>query len=217
MGCDIHMYAEVRKDGKWEKAGEVFDNPWYKPDLEIEWNTPKTDEPYCGRNYDLFAILANVRNGYGFAGVPTGTGFNPIDKPRGLPEDVSKEVKGLSGEWGLDGHNHSYLLLSELLGYDWEGQATTHYGVFSEEEYVQFKKTGVPGSHAGDVFGSNVVVVNGDEIFDVPNDGKSYHTRASWEETYAQSVGPAFLERTLPALKELGHPDDVRIVFWFDN
>lgn len=217
MGCDIHMYAEVNKDGKWEKVGNIFDNPWYNPDYESKWNTPKTDEPYTERNYDLFAILANVRNGYGFAGVPTGSGFEPISMPRGLPEDVSAEIKELADEWGRDGHSHSYLILSELLGYDWEGQTTTHYGVFSKEQYVQLKKTGIPGAYAAGVFGSDVVIVNGDEIFDVPNDGKSYHAWAAWEETYAQSVGPAFLEHTLTALKELGQPDNVRIVFWFDN
>ena len=30
-------------------------------------------EPYGGRNYTLFAALSDVRNGFGFAGVPTAT------------------------------------------------------------------------------------------------------------------------------------------------
>lgn len=44
------------------------------------------------RNYDVFAILANVRNGTGFAGIKTSSGFDPIDTPRGLPDDLSAEV-----------------------------------------------------------------------------------------------------------------------------
>lgn len=44
------------------------------------------------RNYDVFAILGNVRNGYGFAGTPTSTGFEPISDCRGLPEDLSPQV-----------------------------------------------------------------------------------------------------------------------------
>ena len=56
MGCDIHMMAKVQQDnGSWKNAGEIDGN----------------------RNYDLFAILANVRNGHGFAGIKTGGGIRP--------------------------------------------------------------------------------------------------------------------------------------------
>lgn len=51
------------------------------------------DQWYHARNYDVFAILASVRNGVGFAGVITGSGFNPIDNPRGLPDDLSDEIR----------------------------------------------------------------------------------------------------------------------------
>ena len=46
-------------------------------------------EPYGDRNYNLFAILANVRNGTAFAGCKTGEGFNPISNPKGVPSDAS--------------------------------------------------------------------------------------------------------------------------------
>ncbi|WP_206689631.1 hypothetical protein, partial [Streptococcus pseudopneumoniae] len=39
------------------------------------------------RNYDLFGIIGNVRNGTGFAGVVLGTGWPSIADHRGLPED----------------------------------------------------------------------------------------------------------------------------------
>ena len=47
----------------------------------------------------LFAILAGVRNGYGFAGCDTGDGFRPIAPPRGLPGDVSPEVAEEARRW----------------------------------------------------------------------------------------------------------------------
>lgn len=72
MGTDIHMAVEVKgKHGRWF---------WYQRGNEI----------YDGRNYDLFAQLADVRNGTGFAGVRTGSGFVPISSPRGLPNDISE-------------------------------------------------------------------------------------------------------------------------------
>ena len=75
MGCDIHIFAEIKDSEGWKKVGKVFENPYYDPDRPnkidddgYEWNAPLIDEPYSGRNYDLFGILANVRNGSGFAG-----------------------------------------------------------------------------------------------------------------------------------------------------
>lgn len=45
------------------------------------------------RNYDVFAILGNVRNGSGFAGTRTSSGFEPISDQRGLPYDLSQEIR----------------------------------------------------------------------------------------------------------------------------
>lgn len=57
MGCDIHSIAQVFKDGKWQtKIANVAENI---------------------RNYESFAVLANVR----------GT-LPPICDPKGLPEDL---------------------------------------------------------------------------------------------------------------------------------
>ena len=118
MGCDIHMYAEVKKNNKWSKVGDVFENMWYSKDRELsDWNKPLTDTPYDGRNYDLFAILADVRNGHGFAGCVTGERFNPISEPKGLPDDVSKKIKKESDKWDGDGHSHSYFTVKELLDF----------------------------------------------------------------------------------------------------
>ncbi|HSE46936.1 MAG TPA: hypothetical protein VLA89_16575 [Gemmatimonadales bacterium] len=47
---------------------------------------------YHDRNYDVFGVLADVRNGTGFAGIDTGEGFVPIDEPRGLPDDLSPQL-----------------------------------------------------------------------------------------------------------------------------
>lgn len=100
MGCDIHIIAEVKQDGKWIlNTTPVFKNPYFKPedkdkpaDQKPHWAVEEFQTyPSTGRNYDWFSILANVRNGYGFAGCITGEGFAVIADPRGLPEDISKD------------------------------------------------------------------------------------------------------------------------------
>lgn len=111
MGCDIHIWTEVRntKTYQWEKVGSIFPNPRFEDGDDVnEDHTPLIDEPYDDRNYRLFAILANVRN-YG--------NVRPISKPRKLPVDITPEVMAKYNEWGSDAHSPSWLILAELMAY----------------------------------------------------------------------------------------------------
>ena len=202
------------------------------PDLMVEYKqelasgedfeSPEriNDWIYDGRNYDLFAILANVRNGYGFAGVDTGDGFNPIAMPKGIPSNVSKVVRQEAERWGDDGHSHSYLTVKELLDFNWN-QTTTQRGVVSEKEYIMFKEKGVPEYYAGGVGGANIIHITPDEMELLikgafpRQEGKEYFTSISWNEFYYKSVG-SFYTKSLPILKELAQDEleSVRIVFF---
>lgn len=211
MGCDIHMYVEVNDGISWQKVGDVFLGPYGEGGM--------SDSPYRGRNYDLFAILANVRNGYGFAGVKTGKGFVPISLPKGLPVDVSTEIREESDSWGVDGHSHSWLTLKELKEYAW-GQTTEHQGYVSVGEYIVFKQRGKPYSWCGSVGGRNTRTLTNDQMEDLIQSRERkdcyYYTLVKWTELYSVSCDN-FLTQTIPALESLGPPDRVRIVFWFDN
>jgi hypothetical protein len=220
MGCDVHMYAEYKRGSKWVKAGKRFKNGWYSSDRPLSsYNTPLTDRPYSDRNYDLFGMLADVRNGRGFAGVKTGEGFVPIDIPRGLPKDVTKAIKKMSDRWGCDGHSHSYLYLSELLDYNWN-QVSELTGEVSLEEYRVFKRDGHPQSWCGDITGATIIKVTNEEMDELlnnpPENADRYFTRIFWQESYHEAAG-SFFTKTIAALQGLGKPEDVRIVFWFDN
>jgi hypothetical protein len=122
MGCDIHSVIQVRRvsepleEGSWKTIGEGLEE----------------------RNYQVFGILADVRNA---------RGLMPISRPRGFPEDFSavslmadyaEEILGLYGKtvyqdypeckyhlvndktfyMGL--HSFSYLTAKELLKYKWD-------------------------------------------------------------------------------------------------
>ncbi len=116
----------------------------------------EVDKPYYdGRNYNLFAILADVRNGRGFAGIKTGDGFNPIAPPRGLPDDVSPEVKAESDSWSCDGHSHSHFTLREILDYDWN-QKTMLSGWVDHEGWMAWKNWGQPREWSGYISGGKV-------------------------------------------------------------
>jgi len=266
MGCDIHLFVERKVDGKWISADRWTPNEYAgeegEPDVCVEYE----NRFYKGRNYNLFAILASVRNGVGFAGWDTGDGFKPIAMPKGLPSDVSAEVKAESDRWDGDGHSHSWLTLAELKAYDWKGQSTRHRGWVDPWNFVLWQRNGKPNSWAGGVSGQAVehisnqmmahlvgpkneeIIFEGDEpekgswadrvyttklqrtlrqVGDFPagsvgagiqDRGTSYYTLVEWDEVYYDSVKP-FVDETMPKMDALsyGKPENVRIVFWFDN
>lgn len=214
MGCDIHMWAEILRgysqpefEPEWRAVGRIFKSPWHDnkrvPVIDADnyaHNEILIEHPYDERNYDLFAILANVRNGSGFAGVDTGDGFRPISEPRGIPNDASDYYIQQTKKWWGDGHSHSWLFLHELEDYDWRGQTTKHRGMVSPEQYKIFKEKGKP-----------------DEWSAWTN--RIGHRTVEWEESYYESAKD-FVDTTIPALQELRQKEmvlDVRIVFFFDN
>lgn len=215
MGCDIHFYVETRgADGLWKSV-----DTWVNDDGYIR--VPYEKRFYDARNYDLFAILADVRNGYGFAGVKTGDGFNIISKPRGLPADVSPEVRACSDQWDWDGHSHSWFTVAELKAFDWN-QETRHQGWVGESDFKHYIKNGKPNSWCGGVGGITIEKVSMTDMTDiikgtfVIDRTKSYYTLVSWTEKYSDSVSE-FLNETIPKMEKLGPTNDVRCVFWFDN
>jgi len=102
MGCDIHMFREVRRDGKWECLEETYEEDC-GTDEEPEMVVHLESLP-MSRNYWLFGLLA--------AGVRTEWEFSW--QPRGLPDDVSKPVEADYGLWDSDAHTASWLGLPEI-------------------------------------------------------------------------------------------------------
>ncbi len=102
MGTDIHSIAQVRRNTP----------------STAQWETVAVS--ICGdpRGYNTFAMLANVRNGTGFAGIKTSNGFPVIHEQRGLPEDLEVEDDNVKVELGttywLGDHSHSWCTLAEL-------------------------------------------------------------------------------------------------------
>lgn len=234
MGCDIHLYVEKRQDGKWVSADAWVEDE----DMPGRKTLPYKGHFYNNRNYDLFAILADVRNGKGFAGCGTGSGFEPLSPPKGLPPDVCEEIKIESDSLGSDGHSHSWCTLAELLSYDWT-RRTNKSGWLNGKEYFEWcrynKENGKgPESWCGGVTGQRISHVPEAEmsakIEGIKKKGKGYQEIAEaisselgntyclveWNVSY-HSACSDFWANTMPRLLNLGKQEDVRIVFWFDN
>lgn len=197
MGTDIHLTVEAKIHNEdWRPLKRTLTVP---NDLFSESATTYDLGWGDGRNYNVFGMLANVRNGTGFAGVDMGDGFEPISMPRGFPENSRNYDERESSEYG---HDHSWLSLRELLDLEGKGyweKTTVHRGVLMRDELEQAKNDGIvksidgqrvtltraPRSWAGDISGPDPK-----DIF-----------RISWESTYRESAG--WLPRTIQAMREV--------------
>lgn len=218
MGCDIHMYVE-RKEGPFCWKGVYGEDLWdeyerkHNPDFIAK---PSLNWLYDGRCYNLFALLADVRNRCDIL---------PIDSPRGLPVDISEDIKKEYEPWQWDAHSASFFYLDELQEYRDESleKYFTNSGIVSSYEYNQYLQKGYPTSYCQGVSGPDVKIVSNEEMMAsihgiIDMKGELY-TKIFWIENLFKDTG---LEEIVEELEKYTKENnikssDLRIVFWFDN
>lgn len=215
MGCDIRAFIERKKDNDedtdppvWEHVPGWVVEDWQR-DERGRKRKPRGQQLWISRNYALFGLLAGIR-----------ADIKPIAKPRGLPADVSPEVAQSAKDWGRDGHTHSWLTLKEMQDYNPARHKAKYEGLVALNEYVRWKKSGdpFPKSWCGGAWGSKII----DEVAvptwtDLQN---NVLVRARWTASVRDAVSPSAWEMVkglLTYVQRYGDPEDVRLVFWFDN
>lgn len=260
MGCDIHGYCEVKENGVWKlNTKKVFKNPYYMSPEDLKKRQEKNPDYYVSdyqmeefeahpadsRSYDWFAILADVRNGTGFAGISTGDGFDVIAEPKGVPHDATEEWKQEVEKWRGDMHSHSFLSLEEFDAFDWN-QTTNKSGVIPLSEYKELAGTNeAPKSWSGFVSGPGIIVVDetaaekilaGETVVLEPYDplsrikgeepksqmvslesGHNIHVDYTWTVLYSEWFEYKIQSVIEPMRKLKEEYEDVRYVFGFDN
>lgn len=203
MGCDIHPVVERRDPG----------GPWQVVPLSEEADRLED------RNYRLFAVLANVRNGFGFGGVETGDVIVPISKPRGLPKDFEQgkhDDEAADGKW-LGDHSHTWVTLAELHAYPW-AIPMRRRGIVTLEVFRGWDRVSRPREYSLASMGQGVVTLSIEDVAAgrIPADATRVWVEVGWIETVGQACA-GFVEHVLPWLRTLGAPEDVRIVMGFDS
>ncbi|EAG1729779.1 hypothetical protein [Listeria monocytogenes] len=209
MGCDIHLFAETkryrhdderRENGVWisadkwsvneEKAlyqvNSTIDNNWH-------FHVADDDKVYKGRNYDLFAILAGVRN-Y--------NKLTPISYPKGLPDDVCMAIKKEHDCWEDNAHSQSYVTLKELLAYDWKKEMLFMAKARTKEQAIH-------------IFGDKIV-----ETHDTTTGVNVHYLTTLAERTgnFMETIEKLkALQQYSNNLYHQVNEEDIRIVFWFDS
>jgi hypothetical protein len=228
MGCDIHVVVERRTDAAapWLRIQTrgYFQRPNRYDISARDWRELRPgeiDQPdaLTQRNYDVFALLAGVRNGYD---------WRPLDEPRGVPSDATVDDAAASGDDWLGDHSHSHATVAELLAFFANVQHVTKDGVIPLDEYIKWAwrdwdQRRAPHDYSGDISGPGIVVINevdrdrAKTIDAAKATGEPRpHVRATWPENSLTSARH-FYECALPWLTAIGSPEHVRIVFGFDS
>lgn len=228
MGTDIHLFIERKQNNIWKSFDlpidcDVCDGHGIatRPDgstyncVECNWNDENkygvgkaSLSNYIGwRNYVIFAILGNVRNGFGF--------IDSISNCRGIPKDADNDACNdfLSFE-----HSASWVSLQELIDYDVNKLYTVH-GIISRQQYDGWDKKSSPESWRGWVSGPEIKTINEDDL----NNPESYgwtNIRVHWKKSISESC-----KRLIRVRNELQKfcidtdtdPNDIRLVFDFDS
>lgn len=205
MGCDIHLYCEVKKHvngvEQWVNVDHWQVNPYFDPTSGSE--KEYIHKPvYTDRNYSLFARLAGVRNSFLDR-------IEPIDKPRGMPDNVSVHTNKECERWDCDGHSHSWFTMRELVEAHKNSGTRKYSGMVSPEDAAEIDAgTGTPSTWCQGTTNKDWVL-------------------RSWTEegTHMDNL----MEKLIPFYKDEfwiwedssesfeKNLDKFRIVFWFDN
>lgn len=236
MGCDIHPAIEYRQSPEQPWKALLNKNPYFGKYGDEKEFTARLD---IGRDYDLFAVLGNVRNGSGFAGCDTGDGFDSISDNRGVPDDISDEAR----EALSDEHSATWVTLAEILAFDWD-RSTKHRGWVNGIEFEKWDRmkqwNPQPESWCGGVSGGNVEHISEQEmrakvtgimgkdargadweklIEQLKAQLASTYCLIEWENSYTADTTQMWT-KILPKMLNLGRQygfDNVRLVMDFDS
>jgi hypothetical protein len=216
MGTDIHG-GFIRRNKHTDEVKVV----------EATWDQ--------GRHYLLFAILADVRNGFGFAGVKTFTPIEPITSNRGLPswwsfKDYYGEVSFPSSDGKAENdvfigdHSFTHMNVSEILAWPHWDLHIGRTGVLNKKHYLETLAVGKsPEGWSGDVWGQSIIKVAEEDFKAMPEVEQDAvtHVMCSWEEK--QSLAEEcdyFLDEVKRIASEYPEDDEweeVLLVIGFDS
>jgi hypothetical protein len=204
VGTDISYHAERRTLHGWEVC---------LSDQVDEEGRPYRLDFYCGeeRNYNLFAILADVKRF-------TNGGFEPIVPPRGFPTDSPAVGREALEPETYSSHNRTWLTLRELLEFPWYEKSIPFSVYVDAENFLHYRTDSRPQSASPSPLHGCRVVSNDEmeRLITAGEDTSLKMTLISFGIPYAEFAGP-FVTETLPLLQQLASPDDIRLILSFDS
>lgn len=210
MGTDIHLRVQVLRDGAWVDEPSLLDH-----------GTPED------RNYRTFALLADVRNGEGFASSKTHEPVRPWFAGRGLPAGVSPEPTSAdpdSCDGWLGEHSFTWATLAELRMVEWDVvfHETGLVELAVYDEWVAGGRVSCPRNWCADSWDAIIVKMAEGELAERRSNGtldadKRNLVCVSWER---KAAADSSFRKWVAALTDdvIGvPPEHVRVLMGFDS
>lgn len=219
MGTDIHTTFQAKR--KLPAVGNE------NPEDISEWeDIPGSDveiDNYSrwgiSRHYLLFAVLADVRNGFGFAGTETHIPLVPISEPHGCPDDFEPNEY----DWY---HSTSWLSGEEMMAwFNGDSINIVSTGIIDKATFDTWDGND-PESYCGNIFGDGIVIGSDPVSFfrvmgqdaDIsqlaaPINENTTHVRVHWQ-TNVQSEVAYFFNAVQKLIEKYG---EIRLVMGFDS
>lgn len=202
MGTDINIYFETYNETtkQWASA-----DTWIEEygELDTQWD----QQVYSSRCYELFAMLANVRNS---------DDIIPFSEPRGIPKGTDKRIAAIvEDEWGT-----SHFTLQELLSFNWGRVATINRLVPLQswaawQDALKHDWRRLPNSWCSWASGRNVTEDKARELLKGKRSPDEFiHVESQWQRPY-WFIASGFWSSVIPHMLTLGKPENVRMVFCF--
>lgn len=220
MGTETYIYAEVRRDGAWHPSPDLM--PVRVDKVKNEFHPVELINGGRFRELDSVLMGAKPLEGFHFE---TGGWYcyeevKPIAELRGFPTDMNQFYQdNFLPRYNSNTYDGtpSWLMAREILDFDWDGQFLNHKARV-EKQYAHLFKSGstfpkkFPKKQP--LYGFYCA------SFHLPPDTEE----VSWKKSYRDFVDEAhsysrdkkfrYVEWLLGRLREIGPPDDARIIFW---
>lgn len=191
MGADIHIFTERKENGKWIGVPNIEGRE------DSSWGTfyckkDKFFAPFNWRSYAVFGFLADVRN-YSHSEV--------ICEPKGFPDDSEVLNQPVEQNDVYGNSSEIVTLKDELEDTDYHSRGWLTLKELLDFDYDKtFWDRRVMKQTSHNVWNGAALAEEGE--------GKTI--------TYREHLDVGFFN-DLETLKSFGNPEDVRIIFYFDN
>jgi len=223
LGTDIHLRVEKLVDGEWQYVKPPRVTRWGTRTWDEDWQEDENALEPGARNYNLFAFLADVRNGYGFAGTYRHEPIEPQFPGRGLPDGVDEEISYEEEDDVpyLGDHSFTWATLTELLNAPWDMEFKTA-GVVPESVHISLPIGSRPDSWSGGVSGGSTLTIQVDQYDellrkDLLDPRIKYYIVRRWTwQPLKECDFRIWLDRDLVPLAD-GDTDSIRVIIGFDS
>jgi hypothetical protein len=209
MLTTMHAFLERKNNkGKWESLDK-----WSYQDVDgkRQYYISKYDSTFYGDDNEFSMLFGGRKD----------EDNSPIIELRGLPDDISWQVKNCYSHWKNDAHSPSWFLLSELKDFDWEKK-------YKKKGFLDIRgyELLMNGDYPWYTFNPNwyspikeCKEISEEEMKKVLETNEEndviLYCKTMWEQPY-KSLFP-YLLGLIEKLKQKGSLDSMRIVYWFDN